>query len=90
MNGVLRAYDVAKNARAETIARIVVTHEANGIAIWYAHRSADPRLLAWYTQTPRDNVAGRIAAAEVHARRLADDVINHGAQHAPSMRFEQR
>ena len=90
MNNEIRGWVIARNARAEAVARIVVTQEANGYAIWYAHRSADPRLLTWYGHSPHYDATGTPAAALAHARRIADECIDKGAISAEARRFEQR
>lgn len=87
MNSVLRSYDVARNARAEIISRVVVTHELNGLGVFFCHRDTEPRLLAWYAQSPTANAVGLIVAAEVFARRVADNLIDSGT---PLPEFQQR
>jgi hypothetical protein len=90
MNSVLRSYDVARNARNEIISRVVVTHELNGLGVFFCHRDTEPKLLAWYAQTPSANAVGLIMAAEVCARRIADKLIDSDAQHTTLPEFEQR
>lgn len=90
MNSVLRSYDVARNARGEIVSRVVVTHEHNGIAVFFVHRNTEPKLFAWYSQSPAVNAVGQIMAAEVFGRRLADDLINNGIDQVPLRKFEQR
>lgn len=90
MNQVIESFAIDRAEGGEVLSSVLLTAEQNGFAIWYLHRHADPRLLAWHGLTPMRNAAGVFTAATVEARRIAREAIDHGTQYAAHRRFEQR
>lgn len=89
MKDLIKSLCIRRSEAGEDLAHIHVTQEANGCAVWYQARGADPKLLAWAGFSPRTDTLGVIAAAQVHAQRIARDAVDHGEQFAARRPFVQ-
>lgn len=88
LTATIKTHVIERTEAGATVARVIATREANGCAIWYEHRNTTPRLIAWHSFLPTHSAMGVIAAAKVHAQRIAREATTHGADFAALRSFE--
>lgn len=90
MNQVTDTIVCARTEAGAVIAQIVVTREANGVAIWFDPIAGAPGLLEWHAFSPRRDPTGVYTAAKLAARRMATEAIDHGLDFVANRRIVQR
>lgn len=90
MNSVALSIPVSVSEAGAVLARVTLTQEANGLAVWWEPMHADPRLLAWHGFSPRRSAVIVLAEATNEARRVAREAIDHGVEYAANRRFAQQ